>query len=123
MRMPLPDWMALALFAAMVLAVALFGLAASAHFPAASRRPSLCGAAGSAILWGTVATTLAATAQAVRLAIDVLPVYAAVIAAGAALLSAPLLLKPLPDTLIDDRAGLILFAALSAVLAAVSTQL
>jgi hypothetical protein len=54
---------------------------------------------------------------AVRFAWTALPGYAAVLAAGASVLVAPLLLKPLPDYVIDERSGLVGFAALSALLA------
>ena len=121
MRVALPDWTVLALFTATVLCVTLYGLALSAHFPEEHRRPSLKGPVGNLVIWGSMAIALLAAAVAVRLALASLPGYAAVIAGGIAILIAPILLKPLPDELIDDRAGLLLFAALSGLLAAIST--
>ena len=120
MRVALPDWTALALFAGLVLSASLFGLALSAHFPREHRRDSLRGHLGGAILWGSCVIVGAALLLAIRLAVAALPGYAAVMAGGAAVLIAPLLLKPLPDSLIDDRGGLLLFAGIAALLAWVS---
>ncbi|MDX2155218.1 MAG: hypothetical protein SFW09_01815 [Hyphomicrobiaceae bacterium] len=120
MRVALPDWTSLALFAGWVLAVTLYGLALSAHFPAEHRRASLKDGIGAAVLWGTLAIATVSAMLAVRFALEALPGYAAVIAAGLAILVAPLALKPLPDSLIDDRSGLILLAGLTAALAAVA---
>lgn len=117
MRVALPDWTAFALFAATILSVTLYGLAISVHFPAEHRRASLQGRSGRFVLWGTAVIALASAVIAMGLAYTALPLYAAVIAAGAAILIAPVLLKPLPDALIDDRGGLLLFAAISALLA------
>jgi len=47
----------------------------------------------------------------------VLPWPAAVIGAGAAVLAAPLLLRPLPDAFVNGRAALVAFASASALLA------
>jgi hypothetical protein len=116
----LPDWPALVLFCGLVLAVTLYGLTLSVHFPSEQQRPSLKGVAGTAVLWSTAAVAIAATALAVRLGIGALPGSIAIIAAGATVLVAPLLLKPLPDRLIDDRGGLLLFAGLAALLALLS---
>jgi len=110
MRVTLPDPTALALFAGMTLAVTLYGLAVSAHFPAEHRRASLRDAVGHAVLWGTMAVAVGVAVWAVRFALVALPGYSAVIAGGLAILVAPLVLKPLPDRLLDGRAGLLLFA-------------
>lgn len=120
MRVALPDWSALALFSGLVLLVTLYALALSIHFPAEHRRTSLKGGLGATVLWGTTAVTIAAALMAIRLGLGILPRYMAVIAGGAAVLAAPMFLKPLPDTLIDDRGGLLLFAGLAALLALLS---
>jgi hypothetical protein len=120
MRVALPDWTALALFSSLVLLVTLYALALSAHFPAEHRSSALKGPIGGAILWGSFALAGVAALIAVRVALWTLPGYAAVIAGGAAVLIAPLILKPLPDALIDGRGGLLLFAGLAAFLALVS---
>jgi hypothetical protein len=123
MRVPLPDWTALALFAATILSLAVYGLAASAHFPPEHRRPQLRGAMGALVLWGTMAVAGLTAVATLHFALVSLPGYAAVIAGGAALLAAPIVLKPLPDSLVDGRPGLLAFAALAAALAFISTRL
>lgn len=120
MRLATPDWTVLALFTGIVLCATLFGLALSAHFPAKQRRLSLRGPVGNLVLWGTIGVSMLAALAALRLGLAFLPGYAAVIAGGAAILVAPLLLKPLPDQLIDDRGGLLMFAVLAALLASFS---
>jgi hypothetical protein len=123
MRIATPDWTVLALFIAIVLSVTVYGLALSAHFPAEHRRASLSGPTGRLILWGTMAASGLAAAAAIRLGWAFLPGYAAVIAGGLAILAAPLVLKPLPDHLIDERRGLLVFAAFAATFAAISATL
>ncbi len=120
MRVALPDWTALALFAATVLVVTLYGLTVSAHFPAEHRRPSLTTPVGTVILWTSMTIAMAVALWAVRYALAVLPGYAAVIAAGAAILVAPLLMKVLPDSFLDGRAGLVTFALLAVVCAVIA---
>jgi hypothetical protein len=107
----------LAHFAAIVLVVTLFMLAVSGHFPASDRRPSLQTPGGAALLWGTVMATVATTVVAIIFASRMLPWTAATIAGGAAVLLAPLLLKPLPDEFVDGRRGLVTLAAVAVALA------
>ena len=64
-----------------------------------------------------MATGLAGAAVLV-LAWRALPWYATVIGGGAALLFAPLLLQPLPDSFVNGRRGLLVFAAGAIALAA-----
>jgi len=123
MRVALPDWPTLAVFCGLVLAVTLYALTLSIHFPSEHRRASLRGSLGGAILWGTTMVAVVAAAMAARLGLSALPGYVAVLAGGAAVLAAPALLKPLPDGLIDDRSGLLLFAALAGLLAWLSLSL
>ncbi len=112
------DWAALVLLMGTVLLVALYGLAASGHFPAEYRPEKLQRGWGILVLWGTmIATGLAGTSVLV-LAWRALPWYATVIGAGAALLFAPLLLQPMPDRFVNGRRGLFVLAAGAVVLAA-----
>jgi hypothetical protein len=104
-------------FMAGVLAVALYGLTASGHFPREVRAASLAGAWGGLALWGTLAVTALAAAGLLLKAWWRLPWHLAVIGGGAMLLFAPLLLQPLPDSFVDSRRGLIAFSAAAAVLA------
>lgn len=122
MRIATPDWTVLALFTAIVLSVTVYGLALSAHFPAEHRRQSLTGPTGRLVLLGTMTAAGLAAASAVRLGWVFLPGYAAVIAGGLAILTAPLVLKPLPDDLIDERGGLLVFASVAALLACLSVS-
>lgn len=115
--MPDIDWTSLALLVGSVLLAALYGLTASGHFPGEFRPAKLKGPCGSLVLWGTMAAAAVAGTVALALAWRTLPWYATVIGAGAALLFAPLLLQPLPDSFVNGRRGLLLFAAGAAVLA------
>ena len=115
--MPDIDWTSLVLLAATVLLVALHGLSASGHFPAEFRAARLRGASGGLVLWGTMAMAGLACLAALATAWRTLPWYATVIASGAALLFAPLLLQPLPDSFVNGRRGLLVFATAAVLLA------
>ena len=112
------NWVALGLLMGTVLLVALYGLAASGHFPAEFRPEKLQRGWGALVLWGTIIATGLAAVVALVLAWRALPWYATVIGAGAALLFAPLLLQPLPDSFVNGRRGLLVFAAGAVILAA-----
>ena len=112
------NWVALGLLMGSVLLVALYGLAASGHIPAEFRPEKLQRGWGALVLWGTIIATGLAAVVALVLAWRALPWYATVIGAGAALLFAPLLLQPLPDSFVNGRRGLLVFAAGAVVLAA-----
>jgi hypothetical protein len=112
------NWVALGLLMGSVLLVALYGLAASGHFPAEFRSEKVQRGWGALVLWGTIIATGLAAVVALVLAWRALPWYATVIGAGAALLFAPLLLQPLPDSFVNGRRGLLVFAAGAVVLAA-----
>ena len=101
------NWVALGLLMGSVLLVALYGLAASGHFPAEFRPEKLQRGWGALVLWGTMIATGLAGAVALVLAWRALPWYATVIGGGAALLFAPLLLQPLPDSFVNGRRGLL----------------
>jgi hypothetical protein len=108
--MPAIPWFELVLFVAGVGFIALYGLTVSGHFPAEFRATELRTGLGAAILWGTIATTCAATAVTLLVGWIVLPWYAIAIGAGMVLLATPLLLRPLPDWFVNGRAGLLTFA-------------
>jgi hypothetical protein len=115
--MTLPPVADLAVFMALVLVFALYGLAVSGQFPAEFRTPALQSNAGRIILWATLAIWVGATACALMLAWRRLPLYAAVIGGGAMILLAPLLLQPMPDSFVNGRQGLLALAALGLALA------
>lgn len=114
--MALIQWAALAVFAAMVLTVALYGLTASGHFPAEHRAETLKSAGGATLLWGTMALSVVTALAALFIAWIALPWTAAVIAGGGVLLMAPLVLQLFPDSFVDGRASLIAFSAIGAAL-------
>jgi hypothetical protein len=108
----------LALFMAQVLVLALYGLTVSGHFPAEFRAPSLRGATGALLLWGTIALAATASVLLVVFAWRRVELPFAVIGGGAMLLAAPLLLRPFPDSFVNGRRGLVTFAGLAAALSA-----
>ena len=108
---------AFATFMGLVLVCALYGLTISGHFPAEARADALRSSAGRIVLWGTIAIVLGVSWQALALAWQHLPWALAVIGAGAMALIAPLVLRPLPDSFVDQPIALLAFAALGTVLA------
>jgi hypothetical protein len=115
--MPRHVVLALVLFIALLLSAALTALAASGHFPPEHRAASLRSRVGHAILFGACLVSAVSLAVGIAVAWLVLPWPAAVIGAGAAMLGAPLLLRPLPDAFVNGRAALVAFACASALLA------
>lgn len=115
--MSLPSLTDLALFTMAVLALTVFGLAASGHFPREHRAPALRTAAGAGVLWGSIALALIAAVAVLVGAIARLPWYAAIIGGGLMVLLAPLVLQQMPDRLADGAAVLVFCALSAAVLA------
>lgn len=107
---------ALVTYALLVMSAALYGLTASGQFPSEYRAEALKSPAGVAILWGTMAIALATAVFGVWLAWVALPWTWAVIVGGGVLLMAPLVLQRFPDSFVDGRAGLVVFAGLGAAL-------
>lgn len=114
--MGLVDWGALIVFALLVMSAALYGLTVSGQFPSEHRAEALRSGSGAAILWGTMAVGLATAIVGLALAWAALPWTWAVIVGGAVLLMAPLILQLFPDSFVDGRAGLLVFAGVGAVL-------
>ena len=117
------SWLSLVMFMALVLGLSLYGLTASGHFPSEHRADDLRAGSGAAVLWLTMAVSAAAAVYAAAYGAQALPWHVAVIGGGMALLIAPLLLQPLPDSFVDGRRGLIVFATASALLAALAWRL
>jgi hypothetical protein len=115
--MTMPAIPELAIFMALVLMLALYGLTVSGHFPAEFRGPALKSPSGQAVIWGTLALSSLTVIVAAALAWYRLPLAAAIIGGGAMILFAPLLLQPLPDSFVDGRCGLMTFAGLAGALA------
>lgn len=97
-------------FAALLLAAALYGLSLSGHFPAEHRGPALRGAGGTALMAITALIVVAAVTGGVAIAWPSLPLAILVIAAGAGVLLAPLILTGFPDVFINGRSALVVFA-------------
>jgi hypothetical protein len=116
-EMTLPAIPELLVFMALVLILALYGLTVSGHFPAEFREPDLKTGSGNAIIWGSIALSALTAFVTLALAWYRLPLAPAIIGGGAMILFAPLLLQPLPDSFVDGRQGLIIFAGLGAALA------
>ena len=101
----------LALFTMLMLAVSLYGLTASGHFPRETRLPVMASGAGPAVLWLTILLVLACLVVGLFSAWRLVPWYAAVIGGGGGILVAPLVLQWFPDRFVDGKRGLIAFAA------------
>jgi len=114
--MALVQWGALVAFALLVMSAALYGLTASGQFPSEHRAEALKSPAGVAILWGTMAAGAFTAFVGLFLAWIALPWYAAVIVGGGVLLMAPLVLQLFPDSFVDGRGGLLVFAGIGAAL-------
>lgn len=113
-----PHWLWLGLFMAGVLAAALYGLAASGHFPADARSDKFRAGAGALVLWATLVVTAVAGASMLVQSWWILPWYFSLLGGGAMLLFAPLVLQAFPDSFVDGRRGLVVFCACALVLAA-----
>ena len=98
--------LALVLFIAVLLSAALTALAASGHFPLEHRAISLRSGLGRAILFGACVVSALSLAVGIAMAWAILPWPATVIGAGAAVVAAPLLLRPLPDAFVNGPAAL-----------------
>ena len=101
----------LALFAVLMLVIALYGLTASGHFPHETRLPAMSSGAGQAVLWLTILIVVGCLLAGLFAAWRLIPWYAAVIGGGGGILVAPLVLQWFPDRFVDGKRGLISFAA------------
>ena len=117
---PIPQ---LLVFMGLVLSLALYGLTLSGHFPAEHRSASLASPLGQLILWGTIFLATGLLIAAIVLAWRRLPLAAAIISGGAMVLIAPLALQRCPDRFLNERGGLLAFAALGLVFALLGQSL
>jgi hypothetical protein len=104
-------WAELALFMLSIGSLALYGLAASGHFPAELRAPEMSRGGGAAVLWATIVVAALTAAGTLWLGARVLPWYAIVIGGGMMLLFAPLALRAFPDRFVDGPVALLVFSA------------
>lgn len=107
----------LALFVALVLTASLYGLAASGHFPRASRRPAMATRSAAVTIWLSGLLALLAVIAGAISVWHVIPWYTVVIGAGLAILAAPLVLQQCSDAFVDGRGALIAFSGGAAILA------
>ena len=117
--MLLPRLIDLGLFMGLMLTFALSGLTASGHFPAEHRGQALRSGGGVIVLWIAIASAVIVLGATIAIAIERLPLYAAIIAGGAMLLAAPLVLQRFPDSFVDGPIGLLTFTGLGLTLLAV----
>ena len=101
-----PAALPLILVMGLLLSAVLCVLAASGHFPPEHRAPALRSRSGTVILLGAPALSTFCLLLGIALVWGTVPWYAAVIGAGAAVLAAALLLRPLPDAFVNGRAAL-----------------
>jgi hypothetical protein len=121
--MPFASILPLAVFVALMFAASLQALAASGHFPKASRLPAISQGAGPVVLWASMVVTAGAVITGISAAWILIPWYAAVIGGGGAILLAPLALQGFPDRIVDGKTALIGFAAAATVPAALLSWL
>ena len=115
--MSLDAMLALALLMALVLLFSMHGLAASGHFPKQHRSAALRAGAGPLVLFGSLLLSLLSLAAGLVLGARMIPWYAAVIGGGAMVLAAPLVLRTLPDDVVNGRMALIIFSGAGALVA------
>lgn len=111
------------LFFALVLAIALFCLCLAGHFPVEHQKPELRSWHGRILFVASIILVVIAAAKAFGFALERLPAPYAIIAGGAALLFAPLVLQRFPDNFVDGRRGIAVFAALATALSLVGDKL
>jgi hypothetical protein len=109
--LPFQSLLPLGLLALVMLAASLHALAALGHFPRAARQPAMRGMSGSVVLWGSITVVTISVVVAIVAAVCLTPWYAAIIAAGIAILVAPLMLQYFSDEFVDGRHALLWFSA------------
>jgi hypothetical protein len=107
--MTLP-WVELLFFMLAVAVLALYGLTLSGHFPSEVRAAELRIGRGAMLMWATLVTACLAALIVFRVIPNMLPWTSIIIAGGAMLLAAPLLLRPFPDRFVNGLSGLVTFA-------------
>ena len=116
--LPAQSLLPLTLLTLLMLSASLHALAALGHFPRSSRQHALRGKAGGLVLWGSIAAITASVGVAIVAAWWLIPWYAAIIAAGIAVLLAPLVLQYFSDEFVDGHGALLCFSGISLGLAA-----
>jgi hypothetical protein len=107
MALSLTQIFELALFMALFLSVSMYALAASGHFPREHRAQKFETGLGRAVLFGTIALSIACAGFGVYFVRASIPWYAAVIGGGTMVLAAPLMLQLFSDRFVDGRTSLL----------------
>ena len=94
------------LLGALVLSIALYGLALSGHFPREHRAEALRGHGGAATIAVTAVLAAAALIACGYAAYRQAPWYLVILFAGSALLMAPLVLARFPDSFVNGKTAL-----------------
>lgn len=121
--LPMTAVILLLLFMASLLALSLYGLAASGHFPREHRAPAFASGIGPIILFGSIAVAIASLLAAIVAAWYLIPWYAAIIGGGLAILCAPLVLRQFPDSFVNGRFALLGLAGAGAIIALLLVRL
>jgi hypothetical protein len=109
----------LGLLMLLVLSFSMHGLAASGHFPKEHRSAALSTGTGPLVLFGSLLLSLLSLATGLVLGARTIPWYAAVIGGGAMVLAAPLVLRTIPDDVVNSRMALIMLSGANAVVAVI----
>ncbi len=107
----------LIVFAVLFLLVTMYVLSASGHFPRPAHAAQNA-TVSPVLLWGASLAAVVALVTGIAAAGLLMPWYADVIAGGAAVLAAPLVLQRFSDRFVDGRGALLTFAG-GALIAAV----
>ncbi|HVT56568.1 MAG TPA: hypothetical protein VHD34_11060 [Xanthobacteraceae bacterium] len=113
----------LLVFMALFLAVSMYALAASGHFPREHRGKKFKTPLGSIILFGTIVISILCAAAGVYFVQAAVPWYAAIIGGGAVVLAAPLVLQLFSDRFVDGRMSLLTFSGAAICLSCVMALL
>ena len=113
--LPISVLVPLLLFMALLLALSLYGLAASGHFPREHR--ALAPGLGAIVLFGSIAVAIVCLVAALASVWHLIPWYAAIIGGGLSILVAPLVLQQFPDSFVNGRGALLSLCAASVILA------
>ena len=108
--LPFESLLPLVLLTLLMFAASLHSLAALGHFPRAASQPAMRGMAGSIVLWGSISAVAISVLVVIVAAWWLIPWYAAIIAAGIAVLVAPLVLQYFSDDFVDGRSALLWFS-------------
>lgn len=110
-------WIAAAIFAALMLALSLYVLSLSGHFPPEHRAPALQGAAGTSVMAVSAALAVVALTAGIAAGWHRMPLVAMIIGGGAGMLLAPLVLTNFSDRFVNGRGALVAFSGAAALCA------